>query len=61
MYLRSIEKPGSEAIEAAEAMIRNVEAKRPWSHLPDPAECEKALDTWLVDERIRNLPKNAQS
>lgn len=61
MNLRAIEKPGSEAIEAAEAMIRNVEAKRPWSNLSDSTECEKALDTWLVDERIRNLAKSAQS
>lgn len=55
MSLRNIEKPGTEAIEAAEAMIRKVEEKRPWSTLASPGECDTALDAWLVDERVRML------
>lgn len=55
MALRSIENPGPETVEAAEAIMRDIEKERPWKALADAHECELALDSWLVAQRLELL------
>lgn len=52
MYIRSVNQPGPEILEAAEGMIKEIRKLRPWN-LPD--DCERLLDDWLVEERLRGL------